>query len=305
MDLDSGEIELITILPNSLDNLAFDAKGRLFVSSAEDGFIVEVMQNGQVRPVSPGGMIAPGGVAVLPDGKGHDNLFVGDLWVLRQFNGQTGKELFVERGDMAEAHSVAADGENLIVTSFMSNAVYLYDPSTRLLIDTRLDFNMPINAIRFEGDLIVGELGTGSVVRSSGFGDRQVLATLAVPLGLAATDDNLWVADWALGMVFQLVRDGHPVMIPLADGLDEPEGLAVMPDGNLLVVEAGAGRVSIINSETGVVTPYVEGLLLGGMHLSGLPPFLIFNGIAVSQQTGAIYVSGDTANVLYRIDKRP
>jgi DNA-binding beta-propeller fold protein YncE len=305
MDLDSGEIELITILPNSLDNLAFDAQGRLFVSSAEDGFIVEVMQNGEVRPVSPGGMIAPGGVAILPDANGRDNVFVGDLWVLRQFNGQTGRELFVERGNMAEVFTIAPDGMNLIASSFISNAVYLYDPSSRSLIDTRNDFYGPINAIRFQGDLIVSEIGTSSVVRSSGLGDRQVLVTLALPLGLAATDDDLWVADWALGMVFQLVQDGIPVMIPLADGLDEPEGLAVMPDGNLLVVEAGAGRVSIINSETGVVTPFVEGLRLGGMHLSGLPPFLFFNGIAVSQQTGAIYVSGDEANLLYRIDKRP
>lgn len=305
MDLDSGEIELITILPNSLDNLAFDAKGRLFVSSAEDGFIVEVLQNGQVRPVSPGGMIAPGGVAVLTDALGRDNVYMGDLWVLRQFNGQTGKELFVERGNMAEVLTIAPDGLNLIESSFISNAVYVYDPASRSLIDTRYDFYGPINAIRFQGDLIVSEIGTSSVVRSSGPGDRQVLATLGLPLGLAATDADLWVADWALGMVFQLVQDGLPVMIPLADGLDEPEGLAVMPDGNLLVVEAGAGKVSIINSDTGVVTPYVEGLRLGGMHLSGLPPFMVFNGIAVSQQTGAIYVSGDTANVLYRIDKRP
>ena len=142
-------------------------------------------------------------------------------------------------------------------------------------------------------------------MRSSGLGDRQVLATLAVPLGLAATQDDLWVADWALGTVFQLVRDGIPVMIPLAGGLVGPEGLAVLPDGNRLVVEAGASRVSLINAETGSVTPFVQGLKLGGMHLSGLPPFLIFNGIAVSQQTGAIYVTGDTNNLVYRIDQRP
>jgi DNA-binding beta-propeller fold protein YncE len=305
LDVDSGRIELLTVLPNSLDNLAFDARGRLFVSSAEDGFIVEVFHNGQVRPVSPGGMIAPGGVAVLPDSRGRDQVFMGDLWVLRQFDGQTGQELFVERGDMAEAHTVAADGDNLIVTSFMSNAVYFYNPSTRSLIDTRLDFNVPINAIRFQGDLIVGELGTGKVVRSSGPGNRQELASLAVPLGLAATDNDLWVADWALGKVIQLVQDGNPVMIPLAENLVGPEGLAVLPDGNLLVVEAAASRVSVINTGTGLVTPFVEGLKLGGMHLSGLPPFLIFNGVAVSQQTGAIYVTGDEANLLYRIDQRP
>jgi DNA-binding beta-propeller fold protein YncE len=91
----------------------------------------------------------------------------------------------------------------------------------------------------------------------------------------------------------------------VAEGLVQPEGLAVLPDGNLLVVEAGAGRLSLIDTETGDVTPFVEGLQLGGLSITGLAPSFTFNGVAVSQQTGAIYVSGDQANVLYRIDLRP
>jgi hypothetical protein len=48
----------------------------------------------------------------------------------------------------------------------------------------------------------------------------------------------------------------------------------------------------------------VENLELGGMHLTGIPPFWIFNGIAVGA-SGAVYVTGDSANVLYRIEQRP
>jgi DNA-binding beta-propeller fold protein YncE len=305
MDVDSGEIEFLAQLTPGLDNLAIDQKGRLFVSNSDEGFVVEVRTDGSVHPVSPGGMIVPGGVAVLPDARGGDNVFVGDFWVLRQFDGQTGKELYVERGEPATAFTVAADGENLIISSIFDNAVYLYDPSSRTLLDSRFDFMVPGNAIRFQGDLIVSELGTGQVVASSAPGDYTMLAQLVYPLGLAATDDDLWVADWALGTVYQLVQDGNPVMITLSEGLQQPEGLAVLPDGNLMVVEAGAGRVSIIDSETGVVTPFVEGLQLGGMHLPGFAPSYIFNGIAVSERTGAIYVSGDQASLLYRIDKRP
>ena len=164
---------------------------------------------------------------------------------------------------------------------------------------------VPGNAIQFQGDLIVSELGTGHVVASSAPGDYDVLAELVYPLSLAATDDDLWVTDWVLGAVFQLVQDGNPVMITVAEGLVQPEGLAVLPDGNLMVVEAGASRVSKIDTETSAVTPFVEGLQLGGMHLPGFPPSYIFNGIAVSERTGAIYVSGDQASVLYRIDQRP
>jgi DNA-binding beta-propeller fold protein YncE len=303
LNLANGQREVFATLTPGLDNLAFDAKGRLFVSSAEDGFIVEVLPNGKGRPVSPGGMIAPGGVAVLP-GNGFEQVYVGDLWTLRRFDGQTGKELSVEREEMWGVHTVAPDGANLLVSSFMDNAVFVYDPLAGSLLETRFDFFGPMNAIRFQGDLIVSELGTGSVLRSAGPGDRQVLATLGLPIGLAATDDDLFVADWAIGAVFQLVQDGAPVMIPLAFGLSTPEGLAVLPDGSLLVVESGAGRVSRIDPATGTVTPYVENLELGGMHLTGIPPFWIFNGIAVGA-SGAVYVTGDSANVLYRIEQRP
>ncbi len=305
MDVDSGEIQLITTLMPGLDNLAFDARGRLFVSSAEEGFVVQVNLDGTVRPLSPGGMIVPGGVAVLPDARGRDTVFVGDLWVLRQFDGQTGRELSIQFEDSKSAITVAADGANLIISSYWDNAIYVYDPVSMTVIDARTDFVAPGNAIRFMGDLVVAELGTGRVLASSAPGDYDILAQLIYPLGLAATEDDLWVTDWVMGTVFQLVQNGEPVMTPIAEGLQGPEGLAVLPDGSLLVVEAGLGRVSQIDTETGLVIPFVEGLQLGGLHLSGMPPSFIFNGIAVSNQTGAIYVSGDQADLLYRIDQRP
>lgn len=304
LDVNTGERQLIASLPPGLDNLAFDENGRLFVSNSEDGFIFRVLPNGKGLPISRGGMIAPGGVAVLPGDRGQDRVFIGDFWTLRQFNGRTGKEVSVEREEMWAVHTIAPDGANLLVSSWMDNAVYSYDPVAGSVIDARMDFFGPMNAIRFQGDLIVSELNTGSVVRSTGPGDRQVLATLGLPIGLAASDDDLWVADWAIGAVFQLVHDGVPVVIPVAFGLAAPEGLAVLPNGNLLVVEGGAGRVSQINPATGEVTPFAEGLALGGLHLTGMPPFYVFNGIAVSQ-TGTVYVTGDEANVLYRIDTPP
>ena len=302
LDLQSGEQRVIARLTPGLDNLAFDSRGRLFVSHAEQGSIVEVLPNGKGRPVSPGGMIAPGGVAVLPDPEGHERVFVADFWTLREFNGQTGQRMSVERHALGAPQTVAADGENLLVSSWMDNAVQVYDPVDMQVLASRYDFAAPTNAIRFQGDLVVSELGTGMVVRSSGPGDRQVLAELAVPLGLAARGGDLWVADWAIGGVFQLISDGSPVFIPVAMGLNFPEGLAVGPDGNLLVVEGGAGRVSKIDPATGQVTPFAEGLQLGLPPLPGMPPFLVFNGIAAGP-SGAIYVTGDKANILYRIDQ--
>ncbi|HET8645387.1 MAG TPA: hypothetical protein VFO85_07860, partial [Vicinamibacteria bacterium] len=68
--------------------------------------------------------------------------------------------------------------------------------------------------------------------------ERVALATgLGVPTGLAATEDDLWVGEWATGRVLQLIADGQPLAEPrvVATGLAAPEGMAVAPDGSLLV----------------------------------------------------------------------
>lgn len=66
------------------------------------------------------------------------------------------------------------------------------------------NFAVPLNAIRFQGDLTVAELETGSVIRQDAdTGERVVLADgLFVPAGLASTEDDLWVSDWASGIVW-------------------------------------------------------------------------------------------------------
>jgi glucose/arabinose dehydrogenase len=79
-----------------------------------------------------------------------------------------------------------------------------------------------------------------------------------------------------------------------------PEGLALDLDGSLLVVEAGAGRLSRIDLATGEVSVVTEGLELGAPAIPGAPPTYQFNGVTVGP-SGAIYVTGDATNVLYRI----
>jgi glucose/arabinose dehydrogenase len=81
-----------------------------------------------------------------------------------------------------------------------------------------------------------------------------------------------------------------------------PEGLAVAPDdSSLLVVEGGAGRLVRIELATGRLSTVADGLALGAQGIPGLVPTWSFNGVAVGP-SGAVYVSGDKANVLYRLD---
>jgi sugar lactone lactonase YvrE len=307
LDLLTGDKMVIAAGLQGLDNLAFDSRDRLFVSHAGDGSIHQVLPSGQVQTVSKGGMIAPGGVAVMPHPNGGESVFVADIWTLREYNGQTGRPGIVERhdltvpGDITNPLTVSPFGNNLVLSSWFGDVVQIWDPEMRVL-EGEGAFMYPLNAIQFQSDIVVAELGTGSVIQWDP--DTNGRVTLAdssdgifVPAGLAATDGNLWVSDWATGVVWQIISP-H-VLSPMAMGLTAPEGLAVDQDGSLLVVEAGAGRLSRIDPLTGVISKVVDGLELGAEAIPGLIPTWIFNGVAVGP-SGYIYVTGDIANVLYR-----
>lgn len=329
-DYDKGEISRI-YLNNStseimvsglerMDSIAFNSHDRLF-TSAEDGTIYEVLANGSTREVLKGGMIGPGGVAVQSDpDPGNDSVFIADLAYLRELDGQTGREIYVERhlmGDISNYNgtgagkitspiTVSSDGKDLIISSWVYDIVQVWDSAEHKLVREYLNFSVPMNAIAFQGDLVVAELGmeeaAAQVLKVNDTARIPLVTGLAVPAGLAATENDLWVSDWYLGMVMQLVKDGETLAepIPVATNLSFPEGLAVDTDGNLLVVETGTGsllKIDLKTRETSIIAKYLE---VGAETIPGLPPTFIFNGVAVSP-SGTIYVTGDKSNVIYRI----
>lgn len=297
VDLGTGDVDVVAEVGHGLDNLAFDSRGRLYVSSFVDGTIYRVLPSGEARELSRGGMILPGGVSVQPRPRGGDSVVVADCFSFREFNGRTGRPGAFEEV-FGSAQTVAPHGEDLVVSSWNTNVVEIRDGETLHLVDSVGLFAVPLNAISFQGGVAVAELGTGSVVR----GDHTPIATgLLVPTGLAATETELWVADWAMGAIFLIVDGGVPVPpTPVASGLVQPEGLALNADGSLLVVESGAGRLSRVDPMTGEVTVVAEGLELGEPGPPGYPPTWAFNGVAVGS-SGDIYVTGDAANLLYRL----
>jgi sugar lactone lactonase YvrE len=306
LDTLTGRRETIASLPPGTDNLAFDSRDRLFVSHANEGTIFEVQAGGKVRTVSEGGMVTPGGVAVLARPDGSESVFVADLWTLREFHGLTGRQISAQGASFAvpagitPPMTVSADGKNLVISSWFGNQVQVWNPETSQVTENLTGLAVPLNAIRFQGDLVIAELGTHSVARFTAKGRVVITDALYVPAGLAASGADLYASDWATGMVWKIVAGGQPAMIPVAKDLAAPEGLAVDLDGSLLVVESRTGRLSRIELPGGKVTTVAEGLELGAAGVPGMPPTWVFNAVAVGP-SGVIYVTGDKANVLYRL----
>jgi sugar lactone lactonase YvrE len=313
IDTKTGAKSLFITLQEGLDNLVFDADGTMYVSNADFGWITEVKPGGQTRVISKGGMISPMGVAVLPGSNSQDALFVGDLFRLRELDGNNGKEMSVEKGHLlpepkklTTPFSVSADGNKLVVSSWFNSLVQVWDPATKTVIQ-EYSMPVPINAIRFKNDLVVVDLGLGGVVRAS---DKSMIlpinnTTVFAPGGLATNGELLWVADWGTGTIWQISFIGNTPNAPVAvaNGLMKPEGLALDQDGSLLVVETGASRLSRVNLSTGEIKPIAEGLKLGQPALDGFPPTWTFDGVAVGK-SGKIYVSGFEKNIIYSITKK-
>jgi sugar lactone lactonase YvrE len=305
VDIETGELTPIATLEPNIDNMAFGPGGQLYVSNYDDGRIDVIEADFDVRQLSPPGVILPGGVSAVAGADGADRLYVADFSSLSELDGRTGEVIAVTRfahigESIAHPWSVAPDGEHVIITSWMDNLVQIWDPAGGQEVASWPDFAVPVNAIRFGEDLVVAELGTGSVVRQTPEGERLTIGEgLMVPSGLAATDDDLWVTDWAAGSAWQIITNGEVSMTEVATGLANPEGIAVEPDGSLLVVESAIGTLTRILPSGEIVT-IAEGLPMGAPAAPGSPPAWAFNGVAIGP-SGAIYVASDTESLVWRI----
>jgi sugar lactone lactonase YvrE len=288
------------------DNFDFDSDDRVFVSNSHDGSIREVLRGG-VREVVPGGLVAPGGVAVLP-GSMHDEVYVADSLSLKQLDGTTGQGTGVAHSiigvsPLSVPLTVSADGAHLVTSSWFSNVVQVFDPSSGSVLETHRDFATPLNAIRFQGDLVVAEVAGHTISRKDHTtGVRSVIAALPVPTGLAAIGDSLFAADWATGRIVQIYDDAALLSPPrlVTAGLARPEGLAADVDGTLLVVETGTGRLLRVEPATGARHVIDDGLAVGLAGTAGLPPTFVFNGVTVGSD-GTIYVTLDRNNQLAKL----
>ena len=310
VSLTSKAKKLVATLKPGLDNLAFDSRGRLFVTSPTDNGIYQVdKRTGAARAVVEGKLANPTDIAVTVE-NGKETVHVADVFSYRTVDGASGAVSDVLRmhGDTPSyATGISVGPKNVLLSSWLNNTVQKVDRKTGKLVATLGDFAQPVDAIEVnDGTIYVAEMGSGNLVKVSADGKtrstlvKELRAPVAMAQGVSNGANNLvYVTESAAGAVSQIDL-GSGARKVVADGLSGPEGIDVGPDGKLYVAEVGQKRVVAIDPATGTKTVIASNLDIGLPTYPGGPPALMTTGVAVAK-SGTIYVSSDTRNSIYKL----
>jgi sugar lactone lactonase YvrE len=311
VDPKTGAKKMVAQLKPSLDNLAIDDKDRIFVSNMADNGIQEVdPETGTARQVIIGKLALPGGIGVVSDG-GKDTIYIADVFAYRTVDGATGEvsepaRMHADGVTLEYPMSATAKGDDVILSSWFTGTVQVIDRKTGKTREMMHDFKAPHDAIRLDdGSILVNELGSKSLIRASGEHgkDRTVLSGgLEGPVGLVGgSKGDVYVTEAFAGQVSKVESNGEKTVI--AKDLKMPEGIALAPDGKLIVAEVGAKRIVEIDPRNGNVTEIAGNLPIGLAATPGGLPTNIPTGVGVGA-SGTIYFSSDIENAIYKVTKK-
>lgn len=309
VDVNTGQKTLIATVDPSIDNLAIDSKDRIFITNMSKNGVYEIdKKTGKARTIVEGKLACAGGVAVATGADG-DTVYLTDVFSYKKVDGFTGEVTALKSSHAEGSHieypiTISLHDNSAILTSWFTGTVQEIDRLTNHSKRIIHGLAAPSHALMMDdGSLIVAEIATGNLLRVTGEEgkERAVIAKgLAVPSSLAlAGNDAVFVTEVMTGTVARIdLNTGDKKII--ASGLKMPEGVGVLPDGKLVVVESGTRQLVQIDPASGAITPMVLNLAVGFPTFPGGIPQGVLTGVAVSD-SGAIYVTGDIENVLYKI----
>lgn len=298
-DTDTNRTVIAEIPVGWADNIAvLTADGeadRVFISSASDSTIAEVLPNGELRIVVPGQFQIPLGVNVI-----GRTVYVTNSSQIVGFDRWTGEQTSNYRAAFGQgfpfATSSAVWGRNLVLMSAFDGSITLWDPVENVPITSGAPV-FPIDGQLFEGNFLVTTASPdGEIYRLDS--DLQVVEVVAkVPgaTGIAAKRGDVYVADGMNGTIVQIIENGSTLTEPVVvfRDLNSPEGIDIR--GNkLFVVEGGSETLTSLHLSSGKRRTIATELGLQGPFIF---PYGYFNNVTVSRMD--IFVNADRANVIY------
>jgi uncharacterized protein (TIGR03437 family) len=241
--------------------VAIDSSGTIYVSQT----------NGDIRRITPDGVISTlatvtNAYGVAIDTSGGVLVATQDTCLVRRVNLQTGALSNIAGNGKCGA---SADGPAGSV-SFLGPNALAFDPQGRLLIADQ--YNYRIRRLDFATGQVVTIAGTGAVGQPNGDEGPAISAQIGQPTDFAVNaHGDVFFTDGQYCRVRRIDAAGviHAVSGSGACGfagdsgpasaarLDSPRSLALNAAGNLLYVgETGAGRIRVINLDTGQIATF-------------------------------------------------
>jgi sugar lactone lactonase YvrE len=216
--------------------MAYDAGGNLYVANWSAGTVMRFTPKGE-RRVFASGLSGPSGLAVSSKGDVYVASYNEDLvW---RFTPNGDKSVFVRGLATPAGLSFDARGR-LLIANRRTHQLLAAHPDGR--IEVAADgLQTPVGAAELpNGDLLISNIAGGISLVSGGQKARTINTDLSSPgPGIVATGaDAAYVVDYGGTTVSRVDRQGARTVI--ADGLSSPVGLAVAPDGSLMVATWGA-----------------------------------------------------------------
>ena len=309
IDPDSGDAQIVATTEPPSDNLAIAADDAVYVSRTAASAIVRVdPASGEQSVVVPGNFSLVGGLALMTHRR-REVLVVADSYGYRIVDTGTGAVTttfkLTDVGFPNASSDVAVNDEFLALTDMITRPrVFLVDRSNYQTVATWTKIEAPAGVVlRDNGDPIVADFATGRIIGLSRTDRdlRDIVADgLAGPVGLGwAGPDALFVTEHTAGTLLRInLEDGSRTVI--SNTVSEPEGLTVLADGRVAVVEVGRRRVVAIDPATGVSEVLAVELPVGTRVARAPESIYVPSGIAEGAD-GSLYLTSDQDNSVLKI----
>jgi len=309
IDPDTGDAQIVATTEPPSDNLAIAADDAVYVSRTAASAIVRVdPASGEQSVIVPGNFSLVGGLALMTHRR-REVLVVADSYGYRIVDTGTGAVTttfkLTDVGFPYASSDVAVNDEFLALTDMITRPrVFLVDRSNYQTVATWTKIEAPAGVVlRDNGDPIVADFASGRIIGLSRTDRdlRDILADgLAGPVGLGwAGPDALFVTEHTAGTLLRInLEDGSRTVI--SNTVSEPEGLTVLADGRVAVVEVGRRRVVAIDPATGVSEVLAVELPVGTRVARAPESIYVPSGIAEGAD-GSLYLTSDQDNSVLKI----
>ena len=85
----------------------------------------------------------------------------------------------------------------------------------------------------------------------------------------------------------------------VADSLSNPEGMAMSPNGKLIVAETGKDQLVAVDLSSGNKEVLINDIDLGAPGIPNMPPHWKLTDIQIDEN-GVLYVASDVENKVYK-----